>query len=196
MSKAYDRISWIFLLRMLKKLGFNDNWCDLIYWNISSCFYSVLWDGSLFGHFKSNQGVRQGDPLSPSLFIICMEVFSRMLQRGCRSGRIEPYFVKVGAVQVSHLLYVDDILIFSNGSKHSLERLLTIINQFCTNSGQQLNPTKSTIFFDEHILYARRRTILQTTSFIAGTFPTTYIGAPLFPGRVKIEYFQGLEDKV
>ncbi|CAM8972135.1 unnamed protein product [Rhodiola kirilowii] len=196
MSKAYDRVSWLFLIRTLKAMGFNDRWCDLIFRNMSNCFYSVLWDDSSFGHFKSNQGVRQGDPLSPALFVICMEVFSRMIHQGDRSGRIKPFFTKVGAVQVSHLLYADDMLIFTNGSKLSYERLFVIINLYCANSGQQLNPLKSFIFFDDHIPEERRRTILRTTGFTAGLFPTTYLGAPLFPGRVKIIHFQGIEDKI
>ncbi|KAL9683059.1 hypothetical protein QQ045_014873 [Rhodiola kirilowii] len=196
MSKAYDRVSWLFLIRTPKAMGFSDRWCDLIFRNISNCYYSVLWDGSSFGHFKSNQGVRQGDPLSPSLFVICMEVFSRMIHHGGRSGRIEPFFTKTGVVQISHLLYADDMLIFTNGLKHSLERLLAIINLYCANSGQQLNPLKSTIFFDDHIPEERRRSILRITGFAAGAFPTIYLGAPLFPGRVKIIHFQGIEDKI
>ncbi|KAL9680090.1 hypothetical protein QQ045_017966 [Rhodiola kirilowii] len=196
MSKAYDRISWIFLLRMLKALGFNQKWCDLIYHNISNCGYSVLWDGSPFGHFKSNQGVRQGDPLSPSLFIICMEAFSRMLHHQVATNRIYPYFVKVGALVVNHLLYADDMLIFTNGSKVSIYRLLALIHTFCLHSGQLLNASKSIIFFYNNIPHVRCRTLLSIANFSPGAFPTTYLGAPLFPGRVKIEYFQALEDKV
>ncbi|KAL9687569.1 hypothetical protein QQ045_031974 [Rhodiola kirilowii] len=70
MAKAYDRVSWLFLLRMMRALGFNAAWCDLVYWTISNCFYSVLWDGPSFRHFKSNRGVQQGDPLSPSITLL------------------------------------------------------------------------------------------------------------------------------
>ncbi|KAL9685749.1 hypothetical protein QQ045_023201 [Rhodiola kirilowii] len=73
MSKAYDRISWRFILKMMAAMGFSENWIDLIYRNISNCWYSVLWNGSSYGYFKSNKGVWQGDPLSPSLFILGME---------------------------------------------------------------------------------------------------------------------------
>ncbi|KAL9667444.1 hypothetical protein QQ045_001803 [Rhodiola kirilowii] len=138
MSKAYDRVSWIFLLRMLQALGFDRTWCDLIYHNISNCWYSMLWDGSSYGHFKSNQGVRQGDPLSPTLFIVCMEAFSRLLQDQVALKKIYPYFVKVGALVVSHLLYADDMLIFTNGHKTSMDRLMLLIRNFCTNSEQLL----------------------------------------------------------
>ncbi|KAL9676641.1 hypothetical protein QQ045_004857 [Rhodiola kirilowii] len=79
MSKAYDRLSWRFLLKMLRALGFSELWCDLIYRNISNCWYSISWDGNIYGHFKSNRGVHQGDPLSPSLSILAMEYFSQSL---------------------------------------------------------------------------------------------------------------------
>ncbi|KAL9674735.1 hypothetical protein QQ045_002934 [Rhodiola kirilowii] len=83
----------------------------------------VLWDGSPYGHFKSNQGVRQGVPISPSLFIITMEIFSRLLISKCRDGSIIPYFVKAGALQIPHLLYSDDMLVFTNACEHSMQRL-------------------------------------------------------------------------
>ncbi|CAM8943762.1 unnamed protein product [Rhodiola kirilowii] len=195
MSKAYDRVSWLFLLRMMRALGFNAKWCDLVYCTISSYYYLVLWDGSAYGRFKSNRGVRQGDPLSPSLFLICMESFSRLLQHHTSAGTIQSYFTKVGALQISHLLYADDILLFTNGSKRSIERLMSMVNSFCNWTGQALNNSKSSIFLPQDISTARRRTLLQTTGFTEGRFPTTYLGAPLFPGRVKIEYFQRLEDQ-
>ncbi|CAM8909441.1 unnamed protein product [Rhodiola kirilowii] len=166
MSKAYDRVSWLFLLKAMQALGFNHIWCDLIYRLISNCWYSVLWDGSSYGHFKSNQGVRQGDPISPSLFILAMEVFSRLIVSQSQAGSIIPYFTKAGALQV------------------------TLI------SCQRLNSAKSSIFFDQNIPQDSRRSILDLTGFSEGHFPTTYLGAPLFPGRVKIEYFSSFETKV
>ncbi|KAL9668212.1 hypothetical protein QQ045_002588 [Rhodiola kirilowii] len=175
MSKAYDRVSWLFLVRMMRALGFNTQLCDLVYRTISRCFYSVLWDGTLYGLFKSNRGVRQGDPLFPSLFIICMESFSRLLHRHISDGLIQPYFVKMGALQVNHLLYADDMLLFTNGSERSIKNLMHMFNNFCTWTGQVLNSSKS---------------------FSEGKFPTTYLEAPLFPGRVKIEYLQKVEEHI
>ncbi|CAM8983825.1 unnamed protein product [Rhodiola kirilowii] len=143
MSKAYDCVSWIFLLRIMRALGFNPNWCDLIYHLISNCWYSVVWDGSSFGHFKFNQGVRQGDPISPSLFILSMEMFSRLLHSRMADGSIVPYFVKPGALPISHLLYVDDMLLFTNGNMESVESLMRVIHRFCSWSGLRLNASKS-----------------------------------------------------
>ncbi|CAM8944441.1 unnamed protein product [Rhodiola kirilowii] len=197
MSKAYGPYLLLFLLRMLRALGFNEAWCGPdIPQHLQLLVLWVLWDGSSFGHFKSNQGVRQGDPLSPTLFIICMEVFSRMLQHQVSSKRIYPFFIKKEALVVNHLLYADDMLIFTNGSEISMNRLMSLIKSFYASSGQQLNSSKSLIFFDQNIPPDRKKTLLTDTNFSEGSFPTTYLGAPLFPGRVKIEYFQALEDKV
>ncbi|KAL9659029.1 hypothetical protein QQ045_018594 [Rhodiola kirilowii] len=169
-------------------LGFNNKWCDLIYRLISNCWYSVLWDGSSFGHFKSFQSVRQGDPISPSLFIISTECLSRLLKQRINEGYILPYFVKVGALHV--------MLVFTNSSKASLTRLMELFNNLCAWSGQQLNAGKSSLFLDKNVSPQRRRTILDITGFTSGSFPTTYLGAPLFSRRVKIEYFSALEEKV
>ncbi|KAJ6833078.1 uncharacterized protein M6B38_342790 [Iris pallida] len=80
MSKAYDRVSWRFLIKDFHKLGFNWTWIDLIYWAISNCWYSVTVNrcrGSLFG---SGRGLRQGDPISSALFIIAHDAVSRHIQ--------------------------------------------------------------------------------------------------------------------
>ncbi|CAM8962821.1 unnamed protein product [Rhodiola kirilowii] len=175
MSKAYDRVSWIFLLWAMRAFGFGERWCDLIYRLISNYWYSVLWDGSTFGHFKSNQGVRQGDPISPSLFILSMEIFSRMLKSKISDGLISPYFVAPRAMPISHLLYADDILIFSNGQQDSIERLMGSIDIFFSWSGQRLNAAKSFMFFDVNILGDQQAALLQATNFTLASFlPRTW----------------------
>ncbi|KAL9691521.1 hypothetical protein QQ045_011945 [Rhodiola kirilowii] len=98
MAKACDKVSWLFLIRMMRALGLNEVLCDLVFRAISNYFYSILWDGSIFGRFKSNCGVRQGDPLSPSLFLICMENFSRLLNLQVARGHITPYFIHSKAI--------------------------------------------------------------------------------------------------
>ncbi|KAL9687628.1 hypothetical protein QQ045_032033 [Rhodiola kirilowii] len=196
MSKAYDRLSWSFLLKMMRAFGFSKVWCDLIYRNISNCWYSVIWEGSPFGFFKSNRGVRQGDPLSPSLFILSMEYFSRLINHSIIHRKVIPYQVKGTCTNIQHLLYADDLLIFSSGMKISISKLLGLIEAFCNLSGQQLSHAKSSIFFSKHINHDRKVELLRLTQFREGTFPTLYLGVPLFPGRAHVSYFQHLEDKI
>ncbi|KAL9669837.1 hypothetical protein QQ045_007387 [Rhodiola kirilowii] len=132
----------------MKALGFNAKWCDLIYRLISNYWYSVLWDGFSFGHFKSNQGVRQGDPISRSLFVVSMEMFSRLLLGKIGDGSILSYFVKPRTLPISHLLYADDMLLFTNGREDSVEALMAVINSFGAWSGQRVNAAKSSMFID------------------------------------------------
>ncbi|KAL9681577.1 hypothetical protein QQ045_013362 [Rhodiola kirilowii] len=195
MAKAYDRISWSFIMCILRHLGFNEGWCDLVFRFISNCWYTVLWDSHSYGFFKSTQGVRQGDPLSPSLFIIAMEWISRHLNNAVRQRHTLPYSAKCPSIQINHLLYADDLLIFSNGSINSMRNLHHLILEFCSISGQALNPQKSTIFFSKNIQYDRKADLLILTGFSEGVFPISYLGAPLFRGGARIDFFDYLVDK-
>ncbi|KAL9685860.1 hypothetical protein QQ045_023314 [Rhodiola kirilowii] len=95
-----------------------------------------------------------------------------------------------------HLMYADDLRIFSNGHTRSVNNLMMIINRFCELSGQQINSEKSRVFFSKLIGIERRKYILQNTKFSEGYSPTRYLGAPLYPGRTRISYFKYLEDSI
>ena len=122
-EKAYDHIRWDFLLQIMERMGFGSKWISWIKWCISTASLSVLVNGSSTGFFRSSRGLRQGDPLSPYLFVIGMEALSCMLKRvvegnfisGCRfSGR------DGGDIVISHLLYADDTILFCEANCEQL----------------------------------------------------------------------------
>ena len=114
-EKAYDHVSWDFLMYMLQRYGFLEKWRKWIRYCISIVKFSILINGSPSDFFGSSRGLWQGDPLSPLLFDIVMEALSRMLDVVASAGQFSGFSVGSTAgplVMVSHLLFADDTLIF------------------------------------------------------------------------------------
>ena len=88
MSKAYDRVKWIWLEKIMQKLGFDDKWCDLIMMCVTTVSYSVKINGKPKGHIVPNRGIKQGDPLSPYLFLLCAEGLSALVKKEVENGRL------------------------------------------------------------------------------------------------------------
>ena len=125
-EKAYDHVDWSFLLAVLEKMGFGERWCSWIKWCLSTVRFSVLVNGSLVGSFQSSRGLRQEDPFSPYLFVVVMEAFSCLLKRAVVGGYLTPWLVwgrRGEGAQISHLLFVDDTLIFCEAKEEQLTYL-------------------------------------------------------------------------
>lgn len=107
-SKAYDRVNWGFLEFMLVKFGFCSKWVKWMMLCVTSVSYNFLVNEDSVGPVIPSRGLRQGDPLSPYLFIICAEGLSMLLRRANREGLLRGSRVCHSAPSVSHLLFVDD----------------------------------------------------------------------------------------
>ena len=89
MSKAYDRVEWGCLDKIMEKLGFNSRWRSLMSQCISTVTYSIRINGKQCGQIAPTRGLRQGDPLSPYLFLLCAEGLSAMIKKAMEIGKME-----------------------------------------------------------------------------------------------------------
>ncbi|XP_020272640.1 uncharacterized protein LOC109847811 [Asparagus officinalis] len=144
--KAFDTISWSFLKHMLLGLGFPKVMVDWIMSCITSSKYSIALNGSLHGYFNGQRGLRQGDPLSPYLFILGMEYLSRRLDR-LKSDNQFKFHPKCKKLKITHLIFTDDLLLFGKGDLQTIMKLHQCIRDFSAVSGLEENADKSCIFY-------------------------------------------------
>ncbi|RVW83364.1 LINE-1 reverse transcriptase-like [Vitis vinifera] len=179
-EKAYDRVSWSFLLAVLKEMGFGERWIKWIDWCISTVKFSVLVNGSPSGFFQSTRGLRQGDPLSPYLFVIAMEVFSSMMRRAISGGYLAGWKVSGGrgeGMHISHLLFADDTLVFCEDSPDEMTYLSWLLMWFEACSGLRINLEKSEIIPVGRVLNIEG--LALELGCKVGGFPSSYLGMPL-----------------
>ncbi|XP_071916279.1 uncharacterized protein [Coffea arabica] len=196
MAKAYDRVSWLHLIRVLQKFGFGERFIDVVWRLVSNVWFSVMINGAAYGFFKSNRGLRQGDPLSPALFVIAAEILSRGQNNLATYPSYHGFRVPQGCPGVTHLAFADDMLILANGSSASLRQVMRVLDIYQRSSGQMLNAQKSGYLVHSSLSSARRRVIERITGFLCQTFPTRYLGFPLYVGRCKMTYFAKVCQKV
>lgn len=113
---------------------------------MSSPRFSIAVNGELAGFFSSKKGLRQGDSISLYLFIMAMEVLSKLLEKAVGQGAIKVH-PKCAEPLISHMLFADDLLVFSDGSRHSLSGILEVMKEFKVYSRLDMNPANSELFF-------------------------------------------------
>jgi hypothetical protein len=131
-------------------MGFGDRWVNLIMKCVSSVTYRVKVNGVLTDQIVPERGLRQGDPLSPYLFLICAEGFSALLQRVEEEGRIGGVTICQVAPSISHLLFADDSLMLVRSIGEDASQLQGILNLYEEWSGQVINREKSAITFSKN----------------------------------------------
>ena len=139
MEKAFDRMECNFLLAILDKLGFSSTWISWIKICISTHSFSILLSGSPFEFISHGRGLRQGDPLSPFLFILGFEVFSRLMFKEESNGSLQGLQIARNCSAIHHLLFPDDLLIFGKATIIVASSIKSCLDKYCRWSGQSIN---------------------------------------------------------
>ncbi|XP_026399288.1 uncharacterized protein LOC113295154 [Papaver somniferum] len=182
-SQAYDTMSWEFLYRALKKFGFSAKFCNWIMVLLHSTKISIMLNGVPIGYFGVGRGLKQGDPLSPILSILAQDVLSRNIHKLFMENQIQPMVVRNG-IHPTHLMFADEIFLFCNGGKKSIENLKALLMEYQVSSGQVVNATKSKCFVDG-TSDIRKRQIVAFFQMDLSCFPDKYLGVFLAQGKMK-----------
>nr|GEU51236.1 RNA-directed DNA polymerase, eukaryota [Tanacetum cinerariifolium] len=188
-EKAFDSVSWKYLDFVLARMGFGESWRS---W-IRACLYSartlVLVNDSPMPEFSLGRGLRQGDSLSPFLFILIMEGLHLTLVAATRSQNIQG--VTIGETNFSHFFFADDVVIRTEWGRNDLECITNSLHSFYLASGLKLNISKSNLYgigVSEDDL----QDMTQVTGCQVGSFPFTYLGLPIAGFDGNGCYMQGL----
>ena len=193
--KAYDMVKWSFVDKVLASMGFGTRWCGWIRPCISSISMSVLINGSPSAHFKLKRGFKQGDPISPFLFILVAEVLNRMILKAKDLDIIKGVVIGRDKVELTHLQFADDTLIFCPAKEQVIMNYRRLLDCFSLVSGLTINYSKSSVIpignkeVWAHVMGNKLKCKIQKLSIM-------YLGIPLGANPNKISTWKPVLDKV
>ncbi|GKB23500.1 RNA-directed DNA polymerase, eukaryota, reverse transcriptase zinc-binding domain protein [Tanacetum coccineum] len=160
-----------------------------------STTFSICVNGERFGYFKAGRGLSQGDPMSPYLFTLIMEILSIIVQEKVKNKKEFKYHFGFRSMKLTHVCFVDDLLMFFHGDMNSINVLKEAIKDFGAYSGLIPNYTKSTIIFGS-MNNAEKKNILDNGPFKVERLPVKYLGVPLTSKRIGVKNYKSLLDRI
>ncbi|XP_010501871.1 PREDICTED: uncharacterized protein LOC104779191 [Camelina sativa] len=174
-------------------MAFPEHFVKLITECITSPTFSVCVNGESCGYFKGAKGLRQGESISPYLFTIAMDVFTQMLTSKFNTNHIG-FHPQASNPQVPLLAFADDIMIFFDGKKTSLENISTVLQQFSILSGLSMNKDKTNLYLAG--VNQDETSQFHSLGFNLGSLPIHYLGLPLIHRKLRISEYRPLIDKI
>lgn len=189
-------MNWNFLETCLKDFGFPNITVKLIMHCVSSSTLSLIWNGKRLPNFSPTRGLRQGDPLSPYLFVLCMEKLSLTISEAVQNNYWKPVQVSKNGPRFSHLFFADDVLLFSKATCDQGRLIADIFNKFGSASGLKINCSKSRALFSVGVPRSKVVQITNLSSIRSTHSLEKYLRFPMITGRVKKEDFNFIIDKL
>lgn len=197
MEKAYDRLEWNFILATFRKLGFCEQWITWIKQCITTVSFSVLVNGIPGEMFSPSKGVRQGDPLSPYIFILCAKILAqRLFQASSHDLRLVGVTFGHSRINIPFLTFANDTMIFAKAKVESCLAIKSILNKYCSMSGQLINFHKSAFQCTDNtppaLLNEFQHILQMDNSLSLGE----YLGCPIIISKVTNATFSSIQEKV
>lgn len=150
----------------------------------------------LTGRIVPNHGLRQDDPLSPFLFILCSKVLSRIIDREVRRRSLHGICAVNGTQSITHLLFADDLIVFGKADENEVEAIINCIRKYGEWYGQCINLQKSCIYFSKNLPSSEANSIASLVGLKIASTELKYLGLPLLMGRSKRQAFEFVIERV
>lgn len=180
----------------LLKANIHRDLIDLIMNCVSSTTTSVLFNEGNLDPFWPSRGIRQGDPLSPYLFILCMEVLGHLIEEKCRDKEWIPVKASRSEIAFSHLFFADDLVLFARADGSNCLAVREALDEFCTKSGQSVSESKSRVFFSPNVDRDTREALCDILGFSSTPNLGKYLGFPIRHQRSSSQDFNFVLERV
>ncbi|WOL10733.1 hypothetical protein Cni_G19492 [Canna indica] len=196
MSKSYDKVEWKCLIVIMRKMGFTGTILGWIWRCLSTVSYSILINGNPGRCFSPSGGIRQGDPLSPFLFVILSEAFSGLLRNAQIAKRISGIKLSRRGPNITHLFFADDSMLFGKIKRSEIEELKNIFDTYEAASGKMINLQKLAILYSHNTCETDKALIRDILNVAEEQWNSQCLGMPLVIGGSKRQIFSFVKDKV
>lgn len=196
MNKAYDKVEWKFLRKVMEKLGFAEKWISIVMKCIKSVRFSVLVNGTPHEEFRPKKSIRQGDPLSPYLFLLCAEGLSTMLNMEESLNNFKGLKINRYCPSLTHLFFADDNIIFCRAEEQDCETIKKILEDYAKASGQTMKLNKSSFMVSKNVNLPKADHLSRILGIAKADELGEYLGMPSQTGRNKSRVFKKIKDKV
>ena len=180
----------------MRKMGFNKRWINLTMTCVKIVTYSVLVNGKSRGIIHPSRGIRQGDPLSPFLFLLCTKGLNGLIKNAELNGDIHGFSLYKRGPKLTHLLFVDDSLLFCRATMEECANVLKILEIYEGASNQKVNRDKTALFFSRSTLDDIKSSIKQTLGVQDILQYEKYLGLPSLVGKGKKSSFNYIKERV
>lgn len=196
LEKAYDKVNCGFLRWVLQDFGLPDSWISQIMFSVTQTRFTLLWNGEKLEPFIPKQGLQQGDPLSPYLFVICLEKLSQIIDVAVEAKVWKPFRITRRGPSLSHLFFADDLVFVGEAMKENASVIVTCLESFCSMLGQVISIPKSKLYFSSNTHANTADSICHISGMQATNELEKYLGLPLHTKRVSKSLFSDLISKV
>ncbi|GKV19162.1 hypothetical protein SLEP1_g29456 [Rubroshorea leprosula] len=194
LQKAYDSVDWGFVNAMLRGLNFLDRFINWLMLCVSTTRFSVSINGQPKGYFQGQRGLQQGDPIPPYLFVLVMEYLTRKLKELDMQEKFK-YHSKCRVMQLTHLIFVDDIMLFCKADEESTVLMMQKFEEFARVSRLEVNRMNSQVFFSG-VREGQKVALIQKLGFAEGQLPVRYLGLPFISKKLSPKACQLIIDKI